>query len=93
VTEKVRGFLVTVNPQRRIDLWMKMAYYSNWLDARINARGTETWHVMVVGEAVDEFLAAARDEGGITIEEIIGAGDNETFELRVGEPGTGWRKP
>jgi hypothetical protein len=84
--------LVTSTMESRIDMWPQ-TIYGNWLDGRKNAHGTETWHVMVLDEHLDHFLEVARAVDGVTVEEIEGAGETESYALRVGEPGTGWVAP
>lgn len=88
--KRVHGFLVTAPENERINLWANTAVYANWLDGRENAAGTETWHVMVFDEHAADFLGIATDIQGLTVEEIEGAGDTETYILVAGVPGTGW---
>jgi len=91
VTERLHCFLVTADLGTRMDLWAATAMVTNWLEGRGPAE-RETWMVMCPGEHGEAFLAAARQLGA-TVEEIEGAGDDERYVLRVGEPGTGWQPP
>lgn len=84
----VLRYLVTVAEDTRFYLWWSTALYTNWLDVRFLLDGRQTWLVMVY-EPVDEFLAVARAVGA-TVELVHGGDDTETYELIVGEPGTGW---
>lgn len=88
----VHRFLVTAEDGARFDMWHATGAYANWIDGRENERrgeAYETWLVTVFGEHEEHFLTAARATG-VTVEEIEGGGDTERYELRVGEPGTGW---
>lgn len=86
----VHRFLVTAaNPENRLTMWRCTAIYANWLEGRDNAHGTETWFITVFADNQQQFLDAGR-ACGVTVEEINIDGDKETYELRVGEPGTGW---
>lgn len=85
----VHRYLVTANDAQKWHLWQATAAAANWIDGRTHDR-SETWLVTVYGEHTAAFLEAAR-AAGATVEEIQGAGDTETYELRVGEPGTGWQ--
>ena len=86
----VHGYLVTAGPDSKMALWAASAGYTNWLEGRENG-ARETWQVMCFDEDLEAFLGLA-GEAGCTVEEIVGAGDNETYALRVGEPGSGWAK-
>lgn len=85
----VHGYLVTASVHLKMDLWAATAAFSNWIEGRENGADRETWQVMVYDEDSASFLAAA-ERLAITVEEIEGSGDTETYRLLVGEPGTGW---
>jgi hypothetical protein len=88
----VHAFLVTGDNETRRAMWQITATYANWLEGRGRPeRPGETWQVMVFDEQAEHFLSAARRVGA-TVEEIDGAGDDERYVLRVGEPGTGWQR-
>lgn len=82
-------YLVTIPSHVRMHTWLPV------LDAypmvlRVRADGDrQTWSTTVADPDAPGFLAAAQ-RLGITVEEIVGAGPHEAYELRVGEPGTGW---
>lgn len=88
----VHRFLVTARDDSRIDLWSNTAAYANWLGGREHPSGGQTWLVTVFAEHGQLFLDAAAALG-VTVEELDGAGDNEEYVLRTGEPGTGWAPP
>jgi len=89
----VHTFLVTAPEPARLDLWADTAPVTNWIEGRIKdgaTDGAETWLVTCFDVNAPDFLATARAIG-VTVEEIEGGGDNETYILRVGKPGTGWQ--
>lgn len=86
----VHCYLITSSFDERMDLWSATAMVANWIEGR-GPEGRETWQVMVYGEHSEAFLDAAR-KAAVTVEEVHGAGDSETYELLIGEPGTGWAK-
>lgn len=88
----VHAYLVTTPPDEHFDLWAATAPVANWIESRTGRNGV-TWQVMVMSANAPQFLDIARKIGGITVEEIEGAGDGERFVLLVGEPGTGWKAP
>jgi hypothetical protein len=88
----VHAYLVTTPPGEHLDLWAATAPVANWIESRPGKNGV-TWQVMVMADNGPRFLDIARKFGGITVEEIEGAGDDERFPLLVGEPGTGWKPP
>jgi hypothetical protein len=85
----VHRFLVTAAEGPKFDLWSVTGFFANWIEGRPNGE-RETWLVTVFDEAAGSFLDAARP-AGVTVEEIEGAGDDERYVMRVGEPGTGWK--
>lgn len=87
----VRRFLVTGEDDQRIAAWEPTAGYANWIEGR-RAPGraaAETWLVTCYAEHGAPFLAHAK-AAGVTVEEIEGADDSESYTLLVGEPGSGW---
>jgi hypothetical protein len=86
----VARYLVTATDEQKWQMWEQTAAVANWIEGRPNPRGGETWLVTVFGEHAEDVLDIARAVGA-TVEEIQGAGDTEAYELRVGEPGTGWQ--
>ncbi len=86
----VHAYLVTTPPGEHMDLWAATALVSNWIESRAGANGV-TWQVMVIADGAPHFLDAARELGGITVEEIEGAGDDERYVMLVGESGSGWQ--
>lgn len=89
MSTSVHRFLVTAADESRLTMWRCTAIYANWLESRTNPRGGESWLVTVSAEKQQQFLDAGR-ACGVTVEEIHVDGENETYELLVGEPGTGW---
>lgn len=85
----VHRYLVTGDAAQRMEAWMPVAGYTNWIEGRENGADRETWLVTGFAEHRVPFLAAAK-AAGVTVEEIEGAGDDETYRLLVGEPGSGW---
>lgn len=89
----VRYFLVTApDDEARIRMWINTTAYANWLEGRSNRHGGETWAVTVFGEHASHFMEVARAVP-VTLEEIEGSGDDERYQLLVGDPGTGWHNP
>jgi nitrogenase molybdenum-iron protein alpha/beta subunit len=86
---RVHRFLVTAAEGPKFDLWSATSFSANWIEGRPNGE-RETWLVTVFDEDAGYFLNAART-GGVTVEEIEGAGDSEQYVMRVGEQGTGWK--
>lgn len=84
----VHRYLVTADFNAKMGTWQRTAYYANWIEGRENG-DRETWIVTCYDDNASAFLQAAT-ETGATVEEISGAGDSEVYELRVGEPGSGW---
>lgn len=85
------SYLVTGEDEQRWNAWEPTAVYANWIEGR-RAKGratAETWLVTCFDESRETFLAAAKN-AGVTVEEIEGTDDQETYKLLVGEPGTGW---
>ena len=85
--------LTVTLPQRMVrltlDQWAATAMFANWIEGR--AKGDrETWLVTCYDEHSGGFLQAARNVG-VTVEEIEGGGDDESYVLVVGEPGSGWQ--
>lgn len=85
----VHRFLVTAPQADKWTMWTATGPFANWLEGRDSGAGRETWLVTVFAEDGGRFLDAARATG-VTVEEIDGGGDSETYTLRVGEPGSGW---
>jgi hypothetical protein len=85
----VRRFLVSGLVEGRMRMWAATGSYTNWIEGRENRHGTETWLVTVFDEHGSYFLDAAR-VCPVTLEEITGAGDDESYEMLFGDPGTGW---
>lgn len=84
----VHSYLVTGSEDQKWDAWLPTASYANWIEGRENG-DRETWLVTCFDDSRAAFLTAAKD-AGVTVEEIEGAGDDESYKLLVGEPGTGW---
>lgn len=85
----VHRFLVTAPLGDRMDVWAATGTVANWIEGRGPAE-RETWLVTCMGEHAGFFLEVARKRD-VTVEEIEGAGDDERYVLRAGEPGTGWK--
>lgn len=86
----VHRYLVTASTDLKMHTWSVTGMFSNWLEGRISKnRGRETWLVTVFDQDSARFLEAC-ELIGVTVEEIEGSGDTESYVLRVGEPGTGW---
>lgn len=86
----VGRFLVTASPELKMDAWLATGSFANWLESRENGPDLETSLVTVFEEDREVFLTLTQ-EAGVTVEEIHGGGDTETYVLLVGEPGSGWR--
>jgi hypothetical protein len=65
----------------------------------IEGEGDMTCHVMVPDDHAEAFLVIGRNLNDLprkdrvrtlTVERINGSGEDETYELLVGEPGSGW---
>ena len=89
----VRHLLVTAADEPRMRLWIRTTMVANWIEGRPNRHGTETWSVTIMDVHADPFLELARRMDGVTVEEIEGAGDDESYRLLVGAPGRGWGEP
>jgi hypothetical protein len=74
-----------------MDTWAVTCMFSNWLEGRENG-DRETWLTTVYDQDSATFLDVCQ-RIGVTVEEIEGGGDTETYVLRVGKPGTGWKNP
>lgn len=83
----VHRYLVTATMEQRMDMWAT-GTFANWIETR-ERNGRETTIVTCFDEHAEHFLAVAR-AAGVTVEEVHGAGESETYELLIGEPGTGW---
>lgn len=80
--------LVTGEQHDLIRISQRTSFYANWIEGR-QKNGRETYLVTVFSNSRQDFLDTAK-ETGVTVEEIIDAGEDETYVLRVGAPGTGW---
>ena len=80
--------LVTGEQPALLSMNQRTAYYANWIDSK-QKDGRETYIVTVFDNERHQFIDTAL-QTGVTVEEIHGAGDDETYELLVGAPGTGW---
>jgi len=85
----VHRYLVTAADYAKWDMWQATAPWANWIEGRGNG-DRETWLVTCLAEDSAAFLDAAK-RTGVTVEEIDGAGDSETYTLLTGEPGSGWK--
>lgn len=90
----VRSYVVTGDDAQRVNAWIPTGAFANWIEGRRCGDGLdrETWLVTCFDEHRAAFLDASK-AAGVTVEEIEGAGDAETYKLLVGEPGTGWTPP
>lgn len=87
----VHRFLVTGSISQRMATWEATGLYANWIEGR-GPQEHETWLVTCMGEHGEYFLAAARATG-VTLQEVEGAGDTETYPYLIGAPGSGWETP
>lgn len=85
----VASYLVTGTLQAKMTTWGPTAGYANWIEGRRLTDGRETWLVTVFDEHSKPFFNAAKTAGA-TVESVGANEDLETYELIVGEPGTGW---
>jgi len=85
---EIHRFLVTADTNRKIHHWSATATFVNWIEGRDNG-DRETWLVTCYEPQVKSFLNTAKTIG-VTVQKIHDAGDRETYELLVGNPGTGW---
>lgn len=87
----VHRYLVTGEDDQRMAAWTSTAFYANWIEGRRTQgrAAAETWIVTCFADNSEAFLATAK-ASGVTVEEIEGSGDAETYKLLVGEPGSGW---
>lgn len=88
----VRFLLVTTDDEgKRLGFHFAVAAVANSFERR-EVEGADppraTINYVVDDQHLTPFLAVAR-EVGVTVEEIE-PGDEETYTLLVGEPGTGW---
>jgi len=88
MSDGVLRALVTGEQHDLIRTAARTGFYANWIDSK-QKDGRETHIVTVFDNERSQFLSTAK-ETGVTVEEIHGAGDDETYELLVGAPGTGW---
>lgn len=103
----VTGYLVTGRAPHLTEFMISTMHYANWRDSRPVTPGAEegsdtTARVMVMDKDAEPFLGLARYVNGLpredrvrtlTVERIIPAGDGESYELLIGDPGTGWDRP
>jgi hypothetical protein len=83
-----RRYLLTIPDSVRMSTWLPaLDAYPMMLHAT-GADGRVTWATRIRAADAAGFLEAA-ERLGVTVEEIVGAGVHEAYELRVGEPGTG----
>jgi hypothetical protein len=89
----VHRFLVTAGSDMKMKFWGRTATYSNWIEGRASRHDNsrETWLITVYAVDGQRFITSAMP--GVTIEEIVSTNDSEQYELRAGEPGTGWAEP
>lgn len=85
----VHRLLITAPVDLKMDLWAATGMFANWLEGRPNG-DRETWLVTVYDQDMWSLTTAA-ETIGITVEEIEGGGDTETYRLLVGKPGSGWQ--
>ncbi len=85
----VHRYLVTATVDLKMDTWAVTGMFANWIEGRENG-DRETWLVTVFDRDSSSFLDAARNIG-VTVEEIEGADDTESYTMVVGELGSGWR--
>lgn len=86
----VHRYLVTGSADLKMSLWAATGMFTNWLEGRPNG-DRETWLVTVYDQQSESFLTAA-ETAGLTVEEIEGGGDTESYRLLVGAAGTGWAR-
>jgi hypothetical protein len=86
----VHSYVVTATVDVKMSFWTATGTFANWLEARPLADGREAWLVTVFDRESESFLTAARTIG-VTVEEIRGTGESESYDLLVGEPGSGWQ--
>jgi hypothetical protein len=86
----VHRYLVTATADLQTSIWAVTGTFTNWLERRPLTDGRETWLATVFDRESESFLAAARAIG-VTVEEVQGGGDSESYDLLVGEPGSGWQ--
>jgi hypothetical protein len=86
----VHRYLVTATADSKMSLWTTTGMFTNWLEGRPLADGRETWLVTVFDNDSKPFLAAAQ-KIGVTVEEIQGGGESESYDLLIGRPGSGWQ--
>jgi hypothetical protein len=85
----VHRLLITARTELRVDLWAATCEFSNWLEGRENGDRV-TWLTIVYDGDLPVFLDAA-EKLGVTVDEVDGAGETESYRTLVGAPGTGWR--
>jgi hypothetical protein len=83
-SSSVHGYLVTGDEGPREGLWRTSCHVTNWLDLR-----GQTAHVMVFDENLNQFLANAA-QFGLTVQRIEGAGEDEHYQILVGDEADGW---
>lgn len=74
VDPTVHRYLITTPIGEHHGVWMATGSVANWLEGRENGEGRETWLVTVFSEDAELVLDAAR-KAGVTVQEVLGAGD------------------
>lgn len=84
----VRGLLVTGEQPNIMDFWMPLAGVLNTMVRRDRTTHFTLWNDPPVLDAVVESARRA----GVSVQEIVGAGDSERYETLHETPGAGlWR--
>ena len=86
----VHRYLLTAPADLKMDTWAATGMFANWIEGRANG-DRETWLVTCYDHHSQSFLTAA-ETIGVTVQEIEGAGDSETYRLVIGAPGSGWEQ-
>lgn len=90
MADRVSRLLVTAGSEEKLALWMRASLTANWIEGRPAGEGRETWLVTLFVGNEPWFLARCADVGA-TVQRVVGAGDDETYELLCGREDEGWR--
>ena len=76
MANKVRGLLVTGEQPNVLQFWTPLAMVLNHIDGK-----DRTWHFTLWNDppVLDAVVESAK-QAGVSLQEIVGRGDNETYE-------------
>ena len=86
----VSRLLVTANPGEATILSVITGARANWIESR-PCGDRVTCLVTVFAEDESDFLRMTSQQDGVTVQRVIGDGDDETYELLTGALDGGWK--